>query len=249
MIASSSTDRTVDLGSLGPVGRSVAEIRFFHLATVFGLIPWRRARTLRALLTILYRSTDCLSRAGASVEYLAHSASFHPAEKIAPSNSGTKHIGDLGSQKPAYCILCRLTLGLQNCLSIELSHVSNTTGYKFGRSNVGAVNDWPFNFASSCLSDPFSFCNILSYPHDRDCARSSKYEFIGLTVHRGVIYPQLIRDRRKIGHSNFSIYYRVIRVSFGYYIFANRGKMSEINFHLIQISQNNRLTDINKIRI
>src|SRR5665213_1310386 len=93
MIASSSTDRTVDLGSLGPVGRSVAEIRFFHLATVFGLIPWRRARTLRALLTMLYRSTDCLSRAGASVEYLAHSASFHPAEKIAPSNSGTKHLG------------------------------------------------------------------------------------------------------------------------------------------------------------
>src|SRR5665213_2034556 len=92
MIASSSTDRTVDLGSLGPVGRSVAEIRFFHLATVFGLIPWRRARTLRALLTMLYRSTDCLSRAGASVEYLAHSASFHPAEKIAPSNSGTKQL-------------------------------------------------------------------------------------------------------------------------------------------------------------
>jgi len=43
-------------------------------------------------LTMLYRSTDCLSRAGASVEYLAHSASFHPAEKIAPSNSGTKHL-------------------------------------------------------------------------------------------------------------------------------------------------------------
>jgi hypothetical protein len=38
MIASSSTDRTVDLGSLGPVGRSVAEVRFFHLATVW-LIP------------------------------------------------------------------------------------------------------------------------------------------------------------------------------------------------------------------
>jgi len=41
---------------------------------------------------MLYRSTDCLSRAGASVEYLAHSASFHSAEKIAPSNSGTKHL-------------------------------------------------------------------------------------------------------------------------------------------------------------
>ncbi len=40
-------DSTVDLGSLGPVGRSVAEVRFFHLATVFWLIPCRRASTLR----------------------------------------------------------------------------------------------------------------------------------------------------------------------------------------------------------
>jgi hypothetical protein len=32
---------------LGPVGKSVTELRFFHLATVFGLIPWRRARVLR----------------------------------------------------------------------------------------------------------------------------------------------------------------------------------------------------------
>jgi hypothetical protein len=39
---------------------------------------------------MLYRSTDCLRRRGASVEYLTHSASFHSAEKIAPSNSGTK---------------------------------------------------------------------------------------------------------------------------------------------------------------
>ncbi len=30
---------TVDLGSLGPVGRSAAEVRLFHLATVFWLIP------------------------------------------------------------------------------------------------------------------------------------------------------------------------------------------------------------------
>jgi hypothetical protein len=32
-------DRTVDLGSFGPVGRSETELRLFHLATVFGLIP------------------------------------------------------------------------------------------------------------------------------------------------------------------------------------------------------------------
>ena len=47
MIASCSTVSTVDFASFGPVGRSAVEVRFFHLATVFWLIPWRRARTLR----------------------------------------------------------------------------------------------------------------------------------------------------------------------------------------------------------
>ena len=39
MTASSSTDSTVDAASFGPVGRSATEVRFLHLATVFGLIP------------------------------------------------------------------------------------------------------------------------------------------------------------------------------------------------------------------
>ena len=39
MIASSSTDSTVDFGSFGPVGRSAIELRLRHLATVFWLIP------------------------------------------------------------------------------------------------------------------------------------------------------------------------------------------------------------------
>ncbi len=47
MIASSGTDSTVDLVSLGPVGRSATELRFFHLATVFGLMPECFARDLR----------------------------------------------------------------------------------------------------------------------------------------------------------------------------------------------------------
>jgi hypothetical protein len=46
----------------------------------------------QALLTMLYRSTDRLCRAGAPVKYLAHNASFHSREKYAPSNSGTKHL-------------------------------------------------------------------------------------------------------------------------------------------------------------
>jgi hypothetical protein len=37
--ASSSTDKTVDLGFFGPVGRSETEVRALHLATVFGLTP------------------------------------------------------------------------------------------------------------------------------------------------------------------------------------------------------------------
>jgi site-specific recombinase XerD len=41
---------------------------------------------------MLYRSTDCRSRAGVAVENLAHSASFHSREKIAPSNHGIKHL-------------------------------------------------------------------------------------------------------------------------------------------------------------
>lgn len=34
-----STDKTVEHGCLGPVGRSVTEVRFFHFATVFWLMP------------------------------------------------------------------------------------------------------------------------------------------------------------------------------------------------------------------
>jgi hypothetical protein len=47
MMASSSIDRTVDVGSLGPVGRSATEVRFFHLATVFWLMPQRFASALK----------------------------------------------------------------------------------------------------------------------------------------------------------------------------------------------------------
>ncbi len=42
-------DSTVDFGSRGPVGKSATELRLFHLATVFGLIPYRRASALGSL--------------------------------------------------------------------------------------------------------------------------------------------------------------------------------------------------------
>jgi hypothetical protein len=46
-----------------------------------------------ALLTMLYRSTDCLSCRGAPVKNLAHNASFHSMVKIVPSNAGTEQLG------------------------------------------------------------------------------------------------------------------------------------------------------------
>jgi hypothetical protein len=47
MIASSSTARTDDFGSLGPVGRSATDERFLHFNMVLGLTPYRLARALR----------------------------------------------------------------------------------------------------------------------------------------------------------------------------------------------------------
>jgi hypothetical protein len=41
---------------------------------------------------MLYRSTDRLSRRGAPVQNLAHSASFESLDKDAPSKAGTKHL-------------------------------------------------------------------------------------------------------------------------------------------------------------
>src|SRR4051794_38452528 len=46
----------------------------------------------QALFTMLYRSTDRLSRRGAPVKNLAHSASFDSCNKNAPSKCETKHL-------------------------------------------------------------------------------------------------------------------------------------------------------------
>ena len=50
-----------------------------------------RVRSSQARLTMLYRSTDRLSRCGAPVEYLAHSASVQLTVNSAPSKPGIKH--------------------------------------------------------------------------------------------------------------------------------------------------------------
>src|SRR5215210_5450628 len=52
----------------------------------------------QARLTMLYRSTDCRCRAGAPMENLAHSASFHSNEKSAPLNPGIKHLAGAGAR-------------------------------------------------------------------------------------------------------------------------------------------------------
>src|ERR1700682_2881521 len=57
----------------------------------FRIEPVALGQRPQALLTILYCSTDCLSRCGAAVKNLSHGASFHSLENNAPSNPGIKH--------------------------------------------------------------------------------------------------------------------------------------------------------------
>ena len=52
------------------------------------LTPVARRKRSQARFTIWYCSTDCLSRRGAAMKNLSHSASFHSKENNAPSNSG-----------------------------------------------------------------------------------------------------------------------------------------------------------------
>jgi hypothetical protein len=90
-MATSSSRRTVECGSRGPVFRSSTVCRLRHFATVF----WVDARLPaqlrdRSLPSLYCRFGGVLGR-GATVTNLAHIASFHSKEKIAPSNSGIKH--------------------------------------------------------------------------------------------------------------------------------------------------------------
>src|SRR5437763_3454239 len=70
----------LDRGALLPLG---------HRLRVDPVAPGENSQ---ALLTMLDRSTHCRRRAGAPMQNLAHSASFHSNEKSAPSKPGTKHL-------------------------------------------------------------------------------------------------------------------------------------------------------------
>lgn len=45
-----------------------------------------------ALLTMLYRSTHCLCRSGASVQYLSHNSSLRSWPYLTLAHRGTKHL-------------------------------------------------------------------------------------------------------------------------------------------------------------
>src|SRR4051794_36938607 len=76
--------RAVERGSSGPVRWPATESR--------ALPPVAPGQNPQALATMLYRATNRLCRAGAPLENLAHSASFHPPDNNAPTNPATKHL-------------------------------------------------------------------------------------------------------------------------------------------------------------
>ena len=79
-------------GVLG-AGRKIGDGRpLLPLGDRLGIDPVPLRQRPQALLTMLYRSTDCLCRRGAPMKNLAHSASFESLDKIAPSTPGTKHL-------------------------------------------------------------------------------------------------------------------------------------------------------------
>ena len=80
-------------GVLG-AGRKIGDGRpLLPLADRLGIDPAPLGKRPQALLTMLYRSTDCLRRRGAPMKNLAQSASFESLDKIAQSMPGTKHVG------------------------------------------------------------------------------------------------------------------------------------------------------------
>src|SRR3954454_25192501 len=83
----------------------------------------------QALFTMLYRSTDRLSRRGAAVKNLAHSASFDSKLKDEASKAGIKHlviacaraIYTFGLERRAGTPGIKGTLHRRNCMSAKVS--------------------------------------------------------------------------------------------------------------------------------
>jgi len=84
-------------GRRAPAGPAARGARAVAASLVSGTRRRARCSAARpqALLTMLYRSTDSLSRRGAPVVSLTHSASLDSGVEIAPSKPGIKHIATL----------------------------------------------------------------------------------------------------------------------------------------------------------
>src|SRR3954467_11430398 len=76
-----------------------ARLPLAHRLLIDAVMSGKRSQ---ALFTMLYRSTVRLSRRGAPVKNLAHSASFDSCNKNAPSKPGTKHPRARLSSQPCY---------------------------------------------------------------------------------------------------------------------------------------------------
>src|SRR5690242_3633966 len=77
------------LGSGGPVGNRATLLPLGDGLWIDAVAPGQHPQ---ALLTMLDCSTHRRRRAGAPMQNLAHSASFHSDEKSAPSKPGTKQL-------------------------------------------------------------------------------------------------------------------------------------------------------------
>lgn len=101
-----------------------------------------------ARLNMLYRSTDCLSRCGAPVEYLAHSASFQLTVNNAPSKPRIKHLAERD-------ISILLDIGLTNCRREQYSRTLPITERCIARSGAFSVTlaGWRSQRLSPCWSE------------------------------------------------------------------------------------------------
>ena len=89
-MASSSFIKTLDTGSLGTHRRIMDKVPFAPLRYRLLVDSVAHGQNLQALLTMLYRSTQRLSRTGASVQYLSHNYSLRRWLYITPPHHGTK---------------------------------------------------------------------------------------------------------------------------------------------------------------
>jgi hypothetical protein len=117
--ASSSADRTVDLGSFGPYRHIRDRGPPFPLGDRLLIDSVALRQRPRARLTMLYRSTERPCRRGAPMKNLAQSASFESLDKNAPSKVGTKHrdIGPANGPKSGSTEKVKADSGVHNFLS------------------------------------------------------------------------------------------------------------------------------------